>query len=419
MKKMKILYARTQFWFDSKAGGSVGHTIGVLNGFRNNNCDIRVISNEEFLGINNFNFQVIKPVKIKPNWLGELFYNFYSGHKFKNILISYKPDYIYHRYTGYTFFISRIASFLNIPLILEFNSFDTWKLKHWESSKNILKKFIQRVFLYRIVRRIENFNLCKANLIITVSDPLKRDLLKIGIKEDKILVNYNGVDLNKFNPEFSKSIKCKKIKKSLGIDENEIVVGFTGTFGPWHGIPQLTEAIDYILKNKMVKNIKFLIIGDGGLLKMEMEKRLVKYNEVIFTGIISYVNIQYYLALCDILVSPHCPTIDNREFFGSPTKLFEYMAMGKGIVASSLGQIGTILKNNETAILVEPGSSEELTEGILQLVNNKKMRLRIGRNACMEAIKKYTWKVNVKRLLDKLQNTAKKDIGGIFKRIGN
>jgi glycosyltransferase involved in cell wall biosynthesis len=404
MKKIKILYARTQFWFDYIAGGSVGHTIGILNGFKENNCELLVVSNEEFLGIDDYSYNIIKPVRIKPNWLGELFYNFYAYRKFKKILTSYSPDYVYHRYTGYTFFVTKLASILNIPLILEFNSFDTWKLKHWESSKNIIKKFIQRKFLYKLVERIENFNLSNAKLIVTVSEQLKKSLSGIGIKEDKILVNYNGFDLNKFNPEFSKGIRCKNIKKSLGISDKEIVVGFTGTFGPWHGIPQLTESIDFILKNMLANNIRFLIIGDGGKLKMEMGKKLSKYNEVIFTGLISYLNVQYYLGVCDILLSPHCPTVDNKEFFGSPTKIFEYMAMGKAIVASSLGQIGTILKNNDTAILVKPGSSLDLAEGILRLVNDRKLRSRIGKNAYREAIKKYTWEENTKRILGKLRN---------------
>jgi hypothetical protein len=50
-----------------------------------------------------------------------------------------------------------------------------------------------------------------------------------------------------------------------------------------------------------------------------------------------------YLDACDILASPHVPSIDESEFFGSPTKLFEYLAMEKGIVASRLGQVGEVI----------------------------------------------------------------------------
>ncbi len=76
---------------------------------------------------------------------------------------------------------------------------------------------------------------------------------------------------------------------------------------------------------------------------------------VIFTGLVAQEEGPSYLAACDILVSPHVPNADGTPFFGSPTKLFEYMAMGRGIVASDLDQIGEVLRHGETAWLVPPG----------------------------------------------------------------
>lgn len=114
-------------------------------------------------------------------------------------------------------------------------------------------------------------------------------------------------------------------------------------------------------------------------------------------------DIQDYLAICDILVSPHCPQIDGREFFGSPTKLFEYMAMGKAIVASNLGQIGKVLEDGKTAILVEPGNVDALVNGILKLAKDKNLREKLGKSARKEVIKNYTWRQHTKRILNKLE----------------
>ena len=66
---------------------------------------------------------------------------------------------------------------------------------------------------------------------------------------------------------------------------------------------------------------------------------------VCLTGIVPQKDAPKYLVASDILVSPHIPNADGSRFFGSPTKLFEYMAMGKAIIASDLEQIGEILKN--------------------------------------------------------------------------
>jgi len=63
-----------------------------------------------------------------------------------------------------------------------------------------------------------------------------------------------------------------------------------------------------------------------------------KEQQVVFAGHVEHAQVPALLDACDILLSPHVPLEDGSEFFGSPTKLFEYMAMGKGIIASRLGQ---------------------------------------------------------------------------------
>lgn len=402
---MRVAYIRTQFWFGLKSGGSVGHTLGVLNGFRKNGCTIEIISNEKFLGINDFNYTVIEPKIKRP--LGELLYNFYVKNRFKKEILKFNPDFIYHRYSGYTFFVTKIAKELKIRLILEFNSFGTWKMKFWGRSGNFFKKFIKKYLLRNIVKWIETYNLKNASLIVAVSEPLKADLLRRRTREEKILVNSNGVDVEKFDCETIKNEKCKKLKEKLEIGNSKIIVGFSGTFGPWHGIPQLVEAIDKILKDQLFPGICFLLIGDGPL-KADMEQQLSKYRHVIFTGEVSYLEMQYYLAFCDILVSPHCLQADGRDFFGSPTKLFEYMAMAKAIVASRLGQIGKVLKDGETAILVKPGDVDRLVDGILRLIKDVHLREKLGDKAREEVVKNYTWQKNIERLITKLSLITQK-----------
>jgi glycosyltransferase involved in cell wall biosynthesis len=106
------------------------------------------------------------------------------------------------------------------------------------------------------------------------------------------------------------------------------------------------------------------------------------------------------LDACDILVSPHVPLEDGSEFFGSPTKLYEYMAMGKSIVASRLGQIGDVLSDEETALLVEPGDARSLCDAILRLARSGELRLRLGAAARREAMAHHTWAHNAARVLN-------------------
>ncbi|MBN2406658.1 MAG: glycosyltransferase family 4 protein [Elusimicrobia bacterium] len=394
-KGKRIAYIRTQFSFNLKAGGSVGHTQGMIRGFENAGCAVKVFSNDRLLGLDD------KTVLIKPKFkkpLGELFYNIYSCRRYRSLIKEYGPDVIYHRYRGLTYFVVRLAREMGIPLILEFNSFDSWKIKHWSVNIGIIKQICRNTVKYGIVKIIERYNLKNADMIVTVSEVLRKDLIDMGIPEKKILVVPNGVDTAKFSPENTDPEKIRRLKEKLGIENGCIVAGFTGTFGPWHGIPQLTEAIETISKNRLSGKVHFLIIGDGDL-KKDMVKKLQSYDKVTFTGEIPYTEITDYLAVCDILMSPHNPHPDGREFFGSPTKLFEYMAMGKGIVASRLGQIGDVLEDNETALLVEPGNVEELVRGILRLAEDAGLRERLGKRAREIAISKYTWDGNAKKIL--------------------
>jgi glycosyltransferase involved in cell wall biosynthesis len=177
-----------------------------------------------------------------------------------------------------------------------------------------------------------------------------------------------------------------------------VVAGFVGTFGPWHGVEKLAEAIKSM---RAEEKVRFLLVGSGSL-HTEVEKQLeteVRAGQVIFTGSVAHDRVPALLDACDILVAPHVPLADGSEFFGSPTKVFEYMAMGKAIVASRLGQIGEVLTDRETALLVEPGNVGQLAAAIMKLVESDELRAQLGANAREVAEREYTWKHNAQRVL--------------------
>jgi glycosyltransferase involved in cell wall biosynthesis len=246
-----------------------------------------------------------------------------------------------------------------------------------------------------LLERCERLNLAAATRIFVVADVERDNLLKAGVAADKIVVNPNGVDVEQFRP----GIGGSAVRNELGVGEEETLAGFVGTFGPWHGVLTLAEAITMLPEDG---GVRFLLVG-AGRFRDEVE-RLVrnagKERQVIFTGHVDHERVPAFLDACDILLSPHVPLEDGSEFFGSPTKLFEYMAMGKGIVASRLGQIGDVLADEETALLVEPGNARDLSEAILRLSKSKELREKLGASARGAAVADHTWKHNAKRVLD-------------------
>ena len=237
-------------------------------------------------------------------------------------------------------------------------------------------------------------NLDAAARIFVVSDVERRNLEARGVAAEKIVVNPNGVDVERFRPD----VGGDEARRELGIRDDEVVAGFVGTFGPWHGVEKLAQAIKLIDANEQVR---FLMVGSGSL-HVEVEKRLeaeVATGRVMFTGAVGHERVPRLLDACDILVAPHVRLADGSEFFGSPTKIFEYMAMGKGIVASRLGQIGEVLVDGETALLVEPGDIRELKEALVRLVDDKGLREALGVKAREVAEREHTWRHNARRVL--------------------
>ena len=110
------------------------------------------------------------------------------------------------------------------------------------------------------------------------------------------------------------------------------------------------------------------------------------------------------LAECDVLVSPHVE-IPNQRFFGSPTKLFEYMAIGRPIVASRLEQLGDVLEDGATARLVTPGDERELALAIDQVLGSPDRGQALGRAARREA-ERHTWDRRARAIMDRLDLAA-------------
>jgi glycosyltransferase involved in cell wall biosynthesis len=150
--------------------------------------------------------------------------------------------------------------------------------------------------------------------------------------------------------------------------------------------------------------VRLLLIGDG-LTRPEVERHLLDHglgDLAVLTGSVPQEDGPAHLAACDVLVSPHVRNADGTPFFGSPTKVFEYMAMGKGLVASNLDQIGEVLRHGETALLVEPGDAEALAAGIERLLADEPLARRLGEAARRAVLASHTWTEHTRRIVEAL-----------------
>ncbi len=221
--------------------------------------------------------------------------------------------------------------------------------------------------------------------IVAVSEDIKRDMVKRGIPASKIEVILNGIRIGATGADNN------DLRKSLGISTDATIVAVVARLSPEKGHTFLLKAMSAILKQKT--NVTLLIVGDG-LLRNSLEQEAAQLGingAVIFTGYRE--DIKKIYAAADIVVQPSL-----RE--GVPIALLEAMSFGKAIIATNVGGVPGLIKDNHTGILVNSGSAEEIYKALSALLNDSGMRKRLGDNA-KELVKN---KFSLDTMLEKYKN---------------
>ncbi len=398
--KKNILYLRTDLGTkDLIGGGSVAHTLGVVKGLLHRGHWVICASSAMHKVLDDMDHPQFLHVPLHVPSLFSLF-GFKISCLFSNLIFYYKieklikeqkVDLIYQRYSMLNMVGVWLYQKYSIPFILEFNGSESWVDAHWSTARKLR--------LTRLIEKVEQYNLKFAQKVIVVSQVLKEQLIERGIQADKIQVNPNGVDNDQFNS--TRLIDERKIvRKQLQL-EQKFVIGFSGTFSYWHGVDLLGCLIPKVIKQE--KRVHFLLMGDGPL--KEQLTRIIKQEQgahgVTFTGMLHTDQMPAFLAACDAYICPTQSNKDGTRFFGSPTKLFEYMAMGKPIIASRLEQIAEILTlDNVQSLLVEANDYEGFVQAIVDLVHMHHQDCdKLGR-ALQQRVQRYSWHEHVDRILN-------------------
>lgn len=385
-KKIKILFIRNEFYGAVTAGGVAALYFGITNALIKEGHEVVFISS----GKMNLP-QSVKFYKLNFNSLFRnlpevlnMSYMLSSYFKIKRIINEQKPDLIFQHHHDFNFVGSLLKRYTKLPFFLHADGVEYWVKKNWG-----------KLYFGNLLKWAEEIQWFNADRIFVPSAIVKEQLVGYKVESNKIIVSPNSVDPELFSP----ILNDLNLKKELDL-ENSFICGFAGTFGHWHGVDTIAESIKFV--KDVIPNVKFLLVGDG-MFRAKVEEILERDNTkdfCIITGMVPLSKVPNYLSICNVLLTPCKSNDDNSAFFNSPIKLFEYMSMGKPIVASEIGQQAIVLKHNVNALLHNENDPEAHANAIIKLYNNPELANEISSNSRKEVEDKFDWRVNAKRIVN-------------------
>lgn len=308
----------------------------------------------------------------------EIAYNLKAFLRLRAAVRAFRPDVIYERFNLFLFAGIWVRRLYRLPLLLEVNS----PLYEERAANDGLR-------LRWFARCAQRLLWKQADHVLPVTGVLARTIAEYGVPASRISVVPNGVDTKRFSAILDPSAA----KAALGLPQRT-VLGFTGFIRAWNAIHHL---IDFVAEHRADLDLQILVLGDGparGSLEEYARARDVS-ERLTITGVVSREEVARHIAVFDIAVIP------GLTPYSSPLKLFEYLQLGRAVVAPDTENIREILTDGHDALLFDPETAGDLEATLLRLCRDPTMRSRLGSSARETIVEKsLTWNRNAERVLD-------------------
>jgi glycosyltransferase involved in cell wall biosynthesis len=261
-----------------------------------------------------------------------------------------------------------------------------WQKYPWVAFHHGYTKTHFREHLYN---RMDRLSLPTANRVITVCEAFARELAGAGVPLERISVQHNSI-----RPETMPSAEdAQAVRAKFGIAKGEPLVLAIGRLSSEKAHIDLLHAFHHLQNNDSKLNAKLLIVGDGPEReRLEAAARSPGMAErVHFAGQIS--DVKPYYAAADLLVLP-----SHSE--GSPYVLLEAMAAGLPIVATAVGGVPEMVKDEESALLVPPRDPQKMAAAIARVLKDAELARRLRLNAAALIATRYSPETYVRSLVE-------------------
>ncbi len=305
----------------------------------------------------------------------ELGYNGYAVAALSRRFAEVAYDLCYERYALFSAGGVELAKKRAVPFILEVND-------------SAIVPRIRPLKMQAAACRAEQHIWQRADAIVTIT-PYFRDLIiEQGVAPERITVIPNAIDA----PDYATLPDRAAARARLGLD-GKIVLGYVGALNHWRRLDLLIDAFAALASKHPRAHL--LLVGDGPD-RASIEAGLAQRglaDRATLTGRLPHDEMPAYLRALDVAVLPH------SNLYGSPMKLFEYMASECPIVAPCLPPIATILRDLDAGMMFAELDGDALTRALDTLLSNDALRGALGRAARKLALERYTWDTHAETLL--------------------
>jgi glycosyltransferase involved in cell wall biosynthesis len=406
---MRILYVCSDFGVPvyGHKGASI-HLRAMARAFADLGHELRILSPAIEREANlDFDLPVETPVSLAAcapalaelrtadRWLGEL----PTGHaarvsqEVRNLLYNaalaraadqlrvWTPDFVYERYALFGSGGLELARQLGVPHVLEVNA-----------PLCLEQERARGLHLGDVARAVEARVWCETGALLAVSAELRAMALDLGTAPQRAHVLPNGVDAARFvaAPGAAASVRAEL---DLGAGP---VVGFVGSLKSWHGTDVLLGA--FAALRPQWPGARLLVVGAGPMAATlaERAQALGIGADVRFTGAVEHVRIPALLAAMDVAVAPYLP---SEDFYFSPIKVYEYMAAGRPVVASRLGQIVDLVGAG-LVCPAEPGDPASLAAALAGILRDEPAAAAQAARGRDWVLAERTWAANARRVVE-------------------
>lgn len=286
-------------------------------------------------------------------------------------------DLVYERYSLFSPALSVVAGALRVPAVLEVNA---PLIEEQQRYRQLFDVDLAESTLRR--------NALAADAVACVSEPVLR-WVRQRVPEARTVLAPNGV--NTFR------ITARPAGGRAGLlpgrrDQARFTVAFTGTLKPWHGVPDLLEAVALANADPTRTGLwTARIIGDGPG-RPDLEQLAAQLGvDAEFTGAVLPGSVPRLLHECDAAAAPYPQPEPGQDHYFSPLKVYEYLAAGMPVIATSVGQIPSIIEQERTGLMVPAGDPAAFAAALNRLAADPALRERLGTQARAAAVEHHSW----------------------------